>query len=131
MNTLRSAQSTPYIRTNEGLIFGNFADNFSLFLVTGEKENSNDCIAIHPDNQNVVFNTGCSSSSSDLTQLLEIYNDLGENADFEEWMKNYKIQRLQDEKNCSSSSIGNDCKYLFNQNRLVIFKISEFFDCES
>ncbi|KAI6184157.1 hypothetical protein M3Y97_00566200 [Aphelenchoides bicaudatus] len=79
---LRSAQSTPVIN---------------------EKENSNECLSVRrPDS--VQFNAGCSSSSTDLSQLLEIYNDVGENAGFDEWLIQYKKQHnMLDEKNGSGT----------------------------
>lgn len=86
---LRSAQSTPYIRAPTE-------------IANNEKENSNECLSASREKQDgVQFNAGCSSSSSDLSQLMEIYNDLGGSSDFEEWVKLYKKQRLQNEKNSS------------------------------
>lgn len=81
-----------------------------------EKENSNECLSARHQEPPIQFNAGCSSSSSDLNQLLEIYNDLDVNADFNEWLYQYKKQRLQDEKNGSfnseSTSI-NGCEGIF------------------
>jgi hypothetical protein len=93
---LRSAQSTPYIRSPTEIIIN-------------EKENSNECLSVGRNKQDgLQFNAGCSSSSSDLSQLMEIYNDLGDSSDFEEWVKLYKKQRLEDEKNRSFNSETNE-----------------------
>ncbi|CAD5212127.1 unnamed protein product [Bursaphelenchus okinawaensis] len=79
-SNLREAHSTPYILKE-----------------IDEKENSTHSeststrdIAVKSALEKVQFNTGCSSSSSDLTKFIEFYNDSSDQDVVDGWMKVYQ-----------------------------------------
>ncbi|KAI6172061.1 hypothetical protein M3Y98_00931700 [Aphelenchoides besseyi] len=91
---LRGAHSTPYIRCDDKYV--------------DEKENSNEHLSSNTEIRAVQFNTGCcSSSSSDLSQFTEFYNDHADQAIVEQWAKLYE-QRRRTNKSPSANSDTNE-----------------------
>ena len=107
-STLREAHSTPYIGSSREE--NKIQKRIDLYTFPTSTVN------INLDNENLTekidglfpgiqFNTGSSSSSTDLSQLLQFYNE-SENSDIsEQWMNLYRAQKMANQKQENESPI--------------------------